>query len=80
MGPKIHPKLLRNVPVAVFLLGFTALVVGCGESDSLSKEERAYIRRKMLEEKYGGTVTQTQTQTVSVGTTVTLSTTVNATQ
>lgn len=72
---------LKNIPFALALACATAFIVGCGEnSDSLTSEERAWIRRKLLEEKYGGTVTQTQTATVSVGTTVTLTTTVNVAQ
>lgn len=70
---------LKNIPFALALAIATAFIVGCGESgSSLTKEERAWLRKKMIEEKYGGTVTQTRTQTVSVGTTVTLTTTVNA--
>lgn len=72
---------LKNIPFALALGLATAFIVGCGEnSDNLTKEERAWIRRKLLEEKYGGTSTVTQTATVSVGTTVTLTTTVNVAQ
>ena len=75
--------LLKNIPFAIGLTLVAALIVGCGPENNsgyLTKEDIAYIKRKRLEEMYGGTSTVTQTQTISVATTVTLSTTVNATQ
>ncbi len=70
---------LKNFPFALALLLVTGLIVGCGPENNsgyLTKEDIAYIKRKRLEEMYGGTNTVTQTQTVSVGTTVTISNTV----
>jgi hypothetical protein len=70
---------LRKFTFAFCLTLATGLIVACADNgDSLTKEERDYIRRKIMEEKYGKpTATATHTQTVSVSTTVTLTTTVN---